>query len=120
MPQRGRLTQGRLKGILTRICEDYGMKRLALLLVLLSGCDSPSLRMAGAAHRVVEVGGSRFGVHWLGDEVEVYRLSREFLPRLGPTSVKAGAAIRLATGCAVVPGSLDGDVALMTAEIDCS
>jgi len=92
---------------------------LVIPLFLLAGCDSPSPRLEGASHRVVTVDGSRFGVHWRGREVEAYRISVEFVPRLGPMSVKFERAIEIATGCRVVPGSLVGDVALMQAEIAC-
>ena len=92
---------------------------LVFTIVSLAGCDSPSPRMRGAAAQTVEVAGSTFGVHWLGSEVEIYRTSMEFMPRLGEVMAKAEQAVEIATGCRVVPGSLKGDAALMVARIDC-
>ena len=92
---------------------------LALSLGLLAGCDSPSPRFSGAAQQSVTVGDSTFSVHRLGDEVEVYRTSVEWMPSLSATLTKAEQAIVQATGCKVRPGTLVGDPALMTAELDC-
>jgi len=92
---------------------------LAFSALALTGCDSPSPRMMGAAQRTVTVDGSTFGVHWNGEEAEVYRTSPELMPRLSEVFAKAEKAIGIASGCAVVPGSLAGDAALITARIDC-
>lgn len=88
-------------------------------LFTLSGCDSPGLGMSGAAQRDVTVGHHRYSVHWKGDRVEVYRTSMAFLPRLSEVLAGAEAAILEATGCPIRPGSLEGDPALIKAEIDC-
>jgi hypothetical protein len=85
----------------------------------LSGCDSPSLGMSGAAQRDVTVGDHRYSVRWKGERVEVYRTSMAFMPRLSEVLTGAEAAIVEATGCPVRPGSLVGDPALIKAEIDC-
>ncbi len=98
-----------------------GMKPLLLTMFLaaLTACDSPSLRMHGANRQVVEVGGSLFAVHWRGDEVEIYRTSIELSPSMSLTFAKATRAVEIATGCRVENGSLGGDVALMTARLEC-
>jgi len=66
-----------------------------------------------------EVEGSRFTIWRQADAVEVYRTSTEILPRVSSVFAKAETAIRLVTGCGVATGSMVGDAALMTAELDC-
>ncbi len=74
----------------------------------------------GAERLETEVGGSRFVVFRRENKVEIYRVSREFMPRWGETRTKAVRAVEQTTGCKVRPNSLKGDVALMTARLDCS
>ncbi|MEC7765225.1 MAG: hypothetical protein VX874_25190 [Pseudomonadota bacterium] len=70
-------------------------------------------------HVEVTVESSRFSVWRDGDRVEVIRLSREMLPRLSVVLARAEGAIRQATGCRVVAGSLKGDQAVVTARLAC-
>lgn len=92
---------------------------LALVAGVLAACASPSPRMMSGERHEAEVGGSRFVVYRKGDTVEVYRTSPEALPRMTTVFAKAEQAIRLTTGCAVEDGSLEGDAALMRADLDC-
>ena len=85
----------------------------------LASCASPSPAFMQGQRLDAEVDGSRFTIWRAGEAVEVYRVSTEVLPKRSETFAKASVAIRRVTGCAVVPGSLAGDVALMEAEIDC-
>lgn len=91
----------------------------AVVIIAVSACDSPSPRLMRGERHTLEVDGSTFTVWRRGEEVEVYRTSVEFMPRMSEVFAKAETAIRQATGCAVVPGSLAGDAALMVAELDC-
>ncbi len=54
-----------------------------------------------------------------GDKVEVHRVSPEWLPSKVETFSRAYRAIEQATGCAVIPGSLGGDRAIITARVNC-
>lgn len=97
-----------------------GMRLSPLLIaVLISACASPSPRFFGAERRDVTVEGSRFAVFQRADEVEVHRISREFLPKESTVLTRAIRAIEQATGCPVRPRSMKGDQAVITAEIDC-
>lgn len=91
---------------------------IACALIVL-GCTSPSPRFAGAARQEVTVEGSRFIVFRLGDEVEVHRVSPEFLPRQRDVFIRGLTAIEAVTGCPVRPRSLTGDQAILRASIDC-
>ena len=95
------------------------MRRFVLILVFLGACDSPSIAFRGAVHGTAEAGGSRFGIHVKGDRVEAYRVSREWRPRLDEVRARAVTAIEEMTGCAVRPGSVDGDVAIIRARLHC-
>ena len=75
--------------------------------------------MAGATKTVVQVEQSTFSVYQLGDRVEVIRTNIEYGRDAKGIMERAIAAIPLATGCEVVPGSLDGDPALLTAKVHC-
>ena len=85
----------------------------------LAACDSPSPRFSGLAARQVLVDGSRFSVRSTAHEAEAIRLSRELKPERGPTVLKGAKAIVLASGCKLVPGTLDGDTNIVRADIDC-
>ncbi len=94
---------------------------LILLLTLPAGCGSPSPEMWGGAMREVAVDGSRFRVYMQpgGTSVEAHRVSVEMLPSLSQTLERGYRAIERATGCHIVPGSLGGDWAIVTAEVNC-
>lgn len=93
---------------------------IILGLLVLAGCDSPSIDMRGAITRRVEVGGSLFSVHLLGDRVEAVRLTVETGPGARGVMARGFAAIETASGCRIVPGSFEGDPALMRARVTCT
>ncbi len=86
---------------------------------ILSGCASP--KFVGAAVMEIEVSDSLFRVYMQrgGSEVEAHRISVEPRPSLVLTLEKAYRAIELVTGCGIVAGSLQGDQAIILAEVDC-
>lgn len=89
------------------------------LAATLAACASPSPQMMRGEKLQTEVAGSRFTIWRKGEMVEIYRTSPEMLPRLSEVMAKAEIAVTRTTGCAVKPGSLAGDAALMTARLDC-
>lgn len=96
------------------------MRLLAgMMLVFLTGCGTPHPAFFDSEKHVVEVEGSRFVIYEKHEAVEVYRTSFEYLPPLERVFARARVAIRQATGCKVVEGSLKGDHALMRALLDC-
>ncbi len=64
-------------------------------------------------------GGSTFTIYIRAGEAEIYRTSPEPLPGRVATFAKAVQAVRAATPCDVVEGSMAGDAALMTARVHC-
>ncbi|MGB8623859.1 MAG: hypothetical protein WCD16_13675 [Paracoccaceae bacterium] len=89
---------------------------LLMILALPVGCASPDLSMRRVPARQVTVDGSRFSVYVKGDKAEAIRTNFEYRDGI---MARGHRAIELASGCAVVPGSYDGDPARMTAELAC-
>jgi hypothetical protein len=101
-----------------------GRERIGLFFVVLvmGGCDSPSVSMMGGRVQEVSVDASRFRVFMQpgGNAVEAHRVSFEALPSLVVTLERGYRAIEMATGCRVVAGSLGGDRAIVLAQVDCA
>lgn len=97
------------------------MERIFTFVCLLAlfGCGTPHPAFFDSDKHVVEIEGSRFVIYEKHEAVEVYRTSFEYLPPLARIHARARVAIRQATGCNVVEGSLKGDQALMRALLDC-
>ena len=85
-------------------------------------CDSPRPAFIGQPVREVTIDGSRFRVFMpIGSgPIEAHRISAEMLPSLVLALEKAYRAIETATGCTVVAGSLQGDQAIILADVDCA
>ncbi len=96
------------------------MRSFAIIsLVILSGCSAPSLGMRGAEKTEVTVGSSHFVVHRLGNRAEAVRTNFEAGPAARGVMARGRRAIELGTGCQLVPGTFDGDPALMRAKLFC-
>lgn len=93
--------------------------RYAVLFLLLAACSGPSLAFRNAETQAVEVGGSTFTVHRLGDRVEVHRTGFEWLPSKAGVFRRSVTAIRLTTGCGIAAGTLEGDQSIQRAELVC-
>jgi len=96
------------------------MKRvLAIVFLNVVGCSSPGF--LGQPQKDIEVGGSLFRVYMRSgtEQVEVHRISIEPLPSKSLTLRNAARAIEIATGCSLDDGSLEGDQAIINAEVDC-
>lgn len=98
------------------------MKHVTVLLfaaLVLAGCASPGY--LGVKPIKAEADGSTFLVyHHVGSvEVEAYRVSVEMLPSKRRVFKAAKKAIETATKCRVIEGSIYGDQAIITAEVDC-
>ncbi len=87
---------------------------------LLAACASPGF--LGEPSEVVTEAGSSFRVYMRSGTgmVQAHRISPELLPSKSLVLLKAGRAIEFATGCGVVPGSVEGDQAIISAEVDCN
>ena len=94
-----------------------------LIGVLLSACTSASLSMLGIEPVDIAIENSEFRI-WAdpgSSRVEAHRISVEIPPPGRRATLARGLrAIERVTGCAVRAGSLAGDQAIMTAEIDCA
>lgn len=91
------------------------------VLALLAACDSPSPILRGATATIIDIDQSRFRVfHKPGQSyVEAHRISPEVRPSRVMTFEKAYRAIEQATGCKIREGTLTGDQAIITADVDC-
>lgn len=92
---------------------------LALSVMLLAACDSPSPWMQGGTRHEVLLEGYRFTIWHQGNAVEIIRhgyAARADQPRLRPLMAQAA---RQATGCSLRPGSVEGDTGVLRAHIDC-
>jgi hypothetical protein len=94
-----------------------------LIGVLLSACTSASLSMLSIEPVDITFENSKFRI-WAdtgSGRVEAHRISVEMPPPGRRATLARGLrAIEQATGCAVRAGSLVGDQAIMTAEINCA
>lgn len=91
-----------------------------VILSVLSACGNSHPAFMGVEAQVVEVRGSTFQIRVKGDMAEAIRTNFERIPKIGDTFPKAAEAIEIASGCSVVPNSMKGDPALMTAKVKCS
>jgi hypothetical protein len=87
--------------------------------LLMAGCNSPSIDLYGFPARKVTVGSSQFSVFTDGRTAQAVRTSVEFGPAAAGVIARGHRAIELATGCQIIPGSFDGDPALMRAKLFC-
>ena len=85
----------------------------------LAGCDGPSAEFAGLPPRIVEVEGSTFRVWVDGPRAEALRTNAEASFTLAAVAPRAARAMEMASGCRVVPGSIEGDAAMIRAALDC-
>ena len=94
-------------------------RKLLICLLFLSACNTAPLGFAGVEATRVVVGQSTFDVRVKGTRAHALRVNMEFAPNLAAVAPRAREAIEQASGCRMVPGTLTGDQASMTAELDC-
>ena len=85
----------------------------------LAGCDSPSVAFQSVAERRVKVDGFHFSVRATRYEAEAIRLGLERPPRRADVVYKGAKAMVIASGCEVVPKSLEGDENIVRADLEC-
>ncbi len=96
--------------------------RAALFLagtLVLGGCNTPSSDFAGLEAETVTIGGSTFDVRVNGAEAEAIRTNPEASFSFAAVADRARLAMEQVSGCAVRPGTLEGDAALVRAALDC-
>jgi len=84
-----------------------------------AACDSPSPGFMGMPNKVVSVDGSRFSVYYSLYQAQAIRTNPQWRARRGEMMIKGAKAIMIASGCEVVEKSLQGDAALIKADIKC-
>ena len=84
---------------------------------ILGACASPS-PWVGPGQDVV-VDSTAFTVFRQGDRVEAYRTSKGAIPSKRLAVLRGALAMEQATGCALAPGSVRGDQAVVTGRLDC-
>jgi hypothetical protein len=93
------------------------MRKVILLVVLLGACNTPGIGFHGRPVVQTTVEGSTFDLRRNGDLVQAIRVNRERRPRIVEIAARAEQAIETQYGCAVT--KIGGDVAVLTAKLDC-
>ena len=91
---------------------------LAAMLIA-SGCSPASPRFLGQPPVPVETGRHAFYVYLLPREAQAVRTNRAVLPDLAEVRIAALLAMAAASGCRPEAAQLGGDVAILTAPLDC-
>ena len=91
-----------------------------LVLVFTAACNTPSPSFMGADAQTITVDGSTFDLRRKEDRVELIRTNQEIAFGIQDVLPKAAEAVRRLTGCTPVPGTWEGDAAMMRVEIDCN
>lgn len=90
---------------------------LPILVLMLAGCNSPSLYFRGVPAARIAVDGSVFDVRIRGTLAEAIRINPQYAPRFGPIRARAGLAMGLISGCPVT--RVLGDQAQATGKLAC-
>lgn len=90
---------------------------LLIALLILAGCNTPSIPFRGIAPSTITVDGSTFDVRVKALRAEAIRTNVQYAPRLGPIGQRADAAIERVSGCRVSRSK--GDQAVIVAALDC-
>jgi len=93
--------------------------RPLLLFALMTACASPSLEFRGATKTEITLSGDRITVFRKGDRVQAVRTNYRQKSQRKFGQERLVLAIEAATGCAVKPRSVKGDIVLVTARLDC-
>lgn len=92
-------------------------KYILAIVLILAGCDSPSLAFQDVPARSVTIEDSTFSVRVKDDRAEAMRVSREWLPRESVVMQRASRAIANVSGCDIK--KMDGDQAIIRARLNC-
>lgn len=92
---------------------------LSFCVFALSGCDQPSPRIWGAQPIYGAAAGYDVTLWRKGNAVELIR--HGYAPRRDQPALRAAMARAIAdlSGCALRPGTLDGDTGVLRATLDC-
>ncbi len=92
---------------------------LIMLLALIAACASPSPSMRGGEVMAATAGDYRLTIWRKGNRVEIIR--HGYARRADQTGLrtKMAVAAETATGCALRPGSIEGDSGVLRARLDC-
>jgi len=92
---------------------------LTVILVVLAGCSTPSVRVMGGVKGTADVGPYSFVVRHKGARAEAYRMNKMLRPKARDVFAAGATAIERVSGCHVVRSSVRGDVAIIEADILC-
>lgn len=90
---------------------------VAILLMTLAACNTPSARFRNVAPVRISVSQSTFDVRISDNRAEAVRINPEWAPNRKAVASRAVAAIEKVSGCRV--HDLDGDQAVIVARLDC-
>ncbi len=91
----------------------------ALLALLLAGCNVPGPGSGYPPPVIVEVEGSTFRVFHDRTRAVAIRIDPDFSPRAGRIFPRARRAMEEASGCRVLPATMQGDVTMIRADLIC-
>lgn len=91
----------------------------ALPLLLLAACASPSPGYMGVAPQRVVIEGTTIDVWRRGDNAQAIRAGWMSRAEQAAAPARLARAIETATGCALRPGTAEGDSAVLNARLDC-
>lgn len=92
----------------------------AIVVVTLTGCNTPSPAFLGEEVATVTIEGSTFAVRQSGARAELIRTNQEAVFSLRQIIPRASKAVQVATGCDPLPETWTGDQAVMRVDIDCA
>lgn len=96
------------------------MRWLWLALLVLLGCDSPSVAVQDVAATRLTLGGHVFSVRVEGAYVEAIRVNPVWPPpSAASVTALAVEAMERVSGCTVKPKSVKGDAAIQKARLSC-
>ncbi|MBP1806143.1 hypothetical protein [Rubellimicrobium aerolatum] len=97
------------------------MRRASLLVLALglAGCDTPSAGFVGTEPVPVRIGPSSFDIRVKGDRAEAIRTNTEVGSTFASIAPRAALAMEQASGCKVVPTTVEGDASMVRATLGC-
>ncbi len=92
---------------------------LAMFLALIAACASPSPQMRGGKVMEASAGNYPLTIWRKGTQVEIIRHGYAGRADQASLRYKMAKATEAATGCALRPGSIEGDSGVLRARLDC-
>ncbi|WP_188675255.1 hypothetical protein [Neptunicoccus cionae] len=89
------------------------------VIVVLSGCDTPTVGFSYDKTGRIDIGKNRFLVYYSDKQAQAIRLNNQSLRGLKGTMADGGAAIEAVTGCKITALHAKSDTVLTRASLRC-